>query len=155
MITIKLDIELKEQDKNMILKYQNQYSNLLHVYYNRLLDGISQTQCKHLELNNVELLGSWLRQSCVYEANSLIQKNKDGKVIFGGKSNFFKRMKKLISKDNLKKTDCLQYIASASQDAQEIDCSELQIIRLLDLIQDDLNHMRYILNAIQENTSHI
>ena len=99
MITIKLDIKLKEQDKNAILKYQNQYSNLLHVYYNRLLDGISQTQCKHLELNNTELLGSWLRQSCVYEANSLIQKNKDKKVIFGGKYNFFRRMKKLISKE--------------------------------------------------------
>ena len=60
MITIKLNIDISEQCRNMILKYQNQYSNLLHVYYNRLIGGYSQTKCKHLQLNNVDMLNSWI-----------------------------------------------------------------------------------------------
>ena len=74
MITIKLPIQiLNKEDKERILKYQRQYSNLLHVYFNRYKEGYTQTQCKHLELNNVELLDSWFRQSCIYEAMALVK----------------------------------------------------------------------------------
>lgn len=73
MITIKLPIQINEDNKNRILKYQKQYSNLLHVYFNRYQEGYTQTQCKHLQLNNVELLDSWFRQSCIYEAMTLVK----------------------------------------------------------------------------------
>lgn len=88
MITIKLPIQITEESKERILKYQKQYSNLLHVYYNRYKEGLSQTQCKHLELNNIELLDSWFKQSCIFEAMSLVKRHKDKKVIFGSKSLF-------------------------------------------------------------------
>ena len=68
MITIKLPIEIDEKSKDRILKYQKQYSNLLHIYFNRYREGLTQTQCKHLQLNNLELLDSWFKQSCIYEA---------------------------------------------------------------------------------------
>ena len=97
MITIKLHIETEYKDR--IKEYQKQYSNLLHVYYNRYKEGLSQTQCKHLELNNIELLDSWFKQSCIYEAMSLVTRFKDKNIIFGGKKNFFNRMKNLISKE--------------------------------------------------------
>ena len=80
MITIKLHIQTTEENKERILKYQKQYSNLLHVYYNRYKEGLSQTQCKHLELNNIELLDSWFKQSCIFEAMSLVKKHKDKKL---------------------------------------------------------------------------
>ena len=99
MITIKLHIQTTEENKERILKYQKQYSNLLHVYYNRYKEGLSQTQCKHLELNNTELLDSWFKQSCIYEAMSLVTRFKDKNIIFGGKKNFFNRMKNLITKE--------------------------------------------------------
>ena len=41
MITIKLPIQITEENKERILKYQKQYSNLLHVYYNRYKEGLS------------------------------------------------------------------------------------------------------------------
>ena len=97
MITIKLHIETEYKDR--IKEYQKQYSNLLHVYYNRYKEGLGQTACKHLELNNVDLLDSWFKQSCIYEAMGLVTRFKDKKIIFGGKKNFFDRMKKLISKE--------------------------------------------------------
>ena len=99
MITIKLPIQINEETKERILKYQKQYSNLLHVYFNRYKEGLSQKECKHLELNNVELLDSWFRQSCIYEAMSLVKLNKDRKVIFGGKFLFKLRSHKSISKE--------------------------------------------------------
>lgn len=97
MITIKLYIETEYKDR--IKEYQKQYSNLLHVYYNRYKEGLRQTSCKHLELNNVELLDSWFKQSCIYEAMSLVTRFKDKNIIFGGKKNFFDRMKNLITKE--------------------------------------------------------
>ena len=99
MITIKLKIETEEENKERILKYQKQYSNLLHVYFNRYKEGLSQTSCKHLELNNVELLDSWFKQSCIYEAMGLVKRHKDKNIIFGGKKKFFDRMKNLITKE--------------------------------------------------------
>ena len=99
MITIKLPIEIDEESKERILKYQKQYSNLLHIYLNRYREGLTQTQCKHLELNNLELLDSWFKQSCIYEAMALVKRNKDKKVIFGGKSLFKVRSHKSISKE--------------------------------------------------------
>ncbi len=66
MITLKIPIEV--ENKARILEYQRQYSSLFHVYFNRCLEGMSQKECKHLQLNNVDLLDSWFRQSCIYEA---------------------------------------------------------------------------------------
>lgn len=43
MITIKLHIQTTEENKERILKYQKQYSNLLHIYFNRYKEGLSQT----------------------------------------------------------------------------------------------------------------
>jgi hypothetical protein len=99
MITIKLPIKISEESKERILKYQKQYSNLLHIYFNRYKEGFTQTECKHLSLSNLELLDSWFRQSCIYEAMSLVKLNKDKKVIFGGKSLFKLISHKSISKE--------------------------------------------------------
>ena len=79
MITIKLPIQTTEENKERILKYQKQYSNLLHVYFNRYKEGFKQKECKHLELNNIELLDSWFKQSCIFEAMSLVKRHKDKK----------------------------------------------------------------------------
>ena len=99
MITIKLPIKVDEENRDRILKYQKQYSNLLHIYFNRYREGLTQTQCKHLQLNNLELLDSWFKQSCIYEAMALVKKHKDKKVIFGGKPLFKLRSHKSISKE--------------------------------------------------------
>lgn len=102
MITIKLPIQTTKESKERILKYQKQYSNLLHVYFNRYKEGLTQTQCKHLELNNVELLDSWFKQSCIFEAIGLVKIHKDKKIIFGGKSLFKLRSHRSISKEEFK-----------------------------------------------------
>lgn len=116
MITIKLPIQTSEESKERILKYQKQYSNLLHIYFNRYKEGLTQTECKHLSLNNLELLDSWFRQSCIYEAMGLVKKHKDKKVIFGGKSLFKLIAHKSISKEefNLKRLNPIYSIGEGN-----------------------------------------
>ena len=106
MITLKLKYRLKnEQDMSLILDYQRQYSSCLHFLYNRISDNISISE-KELRLlydniNNCSLINKWLFQCAIKEARQIYTSH-GTKVIFGGKSNYFKRNKLSISKEEYK-----------------------------------------------------
>ena len=106
MITLKLKYRLKdEQYMSLIHDYQRQYSSCLHFLYNRISDNPSITE-KELRLlynsiNNCSLINKWLFQCAIKEARQIY--NSYGvKVIFGGKSNYFKRNKLTITKEAYK-----------------------------------------------------
>ena len=102
MITLKIKYAVeKESDNQIISDYQRQYNNLLHLFYNRLKDGISETTCKHLQYNNLDLMKSWFRQSCVKDASFLL-KSREGTVLFGGKFLFKQLLRKNITKGEFK-----------------------------------------------------
>ena len=75
-----------------------QYSSVQHFIYNRFADGFSQKQIKDQikSLNNIQLMNSWFIQCAFY---GIPQKEK---VIFGGKKNYFDRLKGKISKEQFK-----------------------------------------------------
>ena len=106
MITLKLKYRLKdEQDMPLILDYQRQYSSCLHFLYNRISDNPSITE-KELRLlynkvNNCSLINKWLFQCAIKEARQIYNSHGE-KVIFGGKSNYFKRNKLSITKEEYK-----------------------------------------------------
>lgn len=103
MITVKLPYYTDcTNDSYLILDYIKQYSSCLHFMYNRVRDGISETEIKHLFINNVDLLDSWFKQSCVKEAAQIHIISKDKKVIFGGKANYLNRLNNRISKEEYK-----------------------------------------------------
>ena len=107
MQTIKLKYEASEDDKKVILSYQKQYSNCLHVMFNRLKENKSLKECRDIAscLNNIELLDSWMRVCALGNAQNILLTSKD--VIFGGKKNFIARCKRHISKDEfIKKRIC-------------------------------------------------
>ena len=102
MITLKIIYTVEDKSDNQIIsEYQKQYNNLLHLFYNRLKEGVSETDCKHLQYNNLDLMKSWFRQSCVKDASYLI-KTKDETVLFGGKFLFHQLLRKNISKEEFK-----------------------------------------------------
>lgn len=102
MITLKIKYAVEnESDSLIIVDYQKQYNNLLHLFYNRLKDGVSETECKHLEYNNLDLMKSWFRQSCVKDASYLL-KDREGTVLFGGKFLFKQLLRKNITKEEFK-----------------------------------------------------
>lgn len=107
MITIKL--KYKATDNNVITNYIKQYNSCVHIFYNLLQKETSllplnkyitnNSVCiqKFKQLNNVDLINSWLLQCAIKEAYSLAKKSKN--IIFYGKSNFIRRCKGLISRD--------------------------------------------------------
>lgn len=90
------------EDSNLIKEYQKQYSSLLHYVYNRTCENISQKEIKEKikSLSNINLLDSWFIQSAIFDAKTLTQR--DNKIIFGGKKNFFDRLKNKITKEEYK-----------------------------------------------------
>ena len=100
MQTLKIPYQTSQENLDLIKEYQRQYSSCLHYFYNRVKDGYSETEIKHLQINNIELLDSWFKQSCVKEAKQIYDKS--SKVIFGGKLNFFNRLKGNITKGQFK-----------------------------------------------------
>ena len=101
MQTLKIPIKINNQlDIDLIRKYQTQYSSCLHLFYNQIKDtGLTEHQSKSVSFNNIELMDAWFTLSCYKEAKQIFDKNKDKKVIFGGKKNFFNRLNGLITKE--------------------------------------------------------
>ena len=105
MQTIKLKYHTSEENLKVISDFQRQYSSCLHYLYNRLKDNPSVTEkelrCCQKDLNNIDLIKSYLFQCAIKEAKQIIESN-DKPIIFGGKNLFFRRMNNLISKDEYK-----------------------------------------------------
>lgn len=87
-----------EENKNIVSSYIKQYNNCLHFMYNRTKENVSETCIKHLPINNIDLLDSWFKQSCVKEAIQINNSSLNEKVIFGGKKNFLDLINKKIDK---------------------------------------------------------
>ena len=99
MITLKIKYSTDSENYKTIFEYQKQYSTLLRLFYNRRKEGFQETEIKHLQYNNLDLMKSWFRQSCVKEASFLLKRYQNSTLIFGGKFNFLQRCKNKISKD--------------------------------------------------------
>ena len=81
MQTLKIKYKCSKDDLNLILNYQKQYSNCLHYNYNRLKDNDSLTE-KDLRnnssnINNCDLIKSYLMQCSIKEAKQLINNSND------------------------------------------------------------------------------
>ena len=103
MITIKIKYNINNQsDKLLLNDFIRQYNSVYHVAFNNLQKGIKNKLDELSKLNNIYLLDSWFIQSANFEAKYLYNLVKGNKVIFGGKKNYFQRLRGLISKDEYK-----------------------------------------------------
>ena len=105
MITIKLPYEANQESKVIILKYQMNQNNVIRFIYNRIKDNPELTQ-KDLtnlsnSMNNI-FIDSWFKQSGIYKSKEIYNRNKDSKVIFGGKKLFLERINNKITKEEFK-----------------------------------------------------
>ena len=118
MITLKL--KYKSDSVDLIYQYIKQYNHVYRVSFNLLNDGLpSSYSIISKKLNNIDLLDSWFIQSSITESKHLIQKMKEigkEKVIFGGKKNFIRRCKGLITKEEFNKK---RYIPLCSMGEQK------------------------------------
>ena len=98
MQALKIKYQTDKESLDIIRDYMKQYSSVQHFVYNRIQDGKSQKDIKQQIklLNNVNLLDSWFIQCSFYDIPKV------DKVIFGGKKNYFQRLKNNISKYEFK-----------------------------------------------------
>ncbi len=98
MQVLKIKYQADGQSLNIIRDYMKQYSSVQHFVYNRIQEGKLQKDIKQQikSLNNVDLLDSWFVQCSFYDIPKV------DKVIFGGKKNYFQRLKNNISKGEFK-----------------------------------------------------
>ena len=110
MQVLKIKYQTDDQSLDIIQDYMSQYSSVQHFVYNRIQEGKSQKDIKQQikQLNNVNLLDSWFIQCSFYDIP------KKQKVIFGGKKNYFQRLKNNISKEQFKQK-CLSSIYSIGE----------------------------------------
>ena len=106
LITYKLKYNASDEANAFILKCMKQYSSLLHYGYNRVVDGWSAKHIKDAmktQLNNVELMDSHIVSCAQQQATGINEQktkaNPGYKIIFGGKKNYIRRCKGLISKE--------------------------------------------------------
>ena len=98
MQVLKIKYQTDYQSLDIIRDYMRQYSSVQHFVYNRIQEGKSQKDIKQQikTLNNIDLLDSWFIQCSFYDIP------KKQKIIFGGKKNYFQRLKNNISKEHFK-----------------------------------------------------
>ena len=98
MQVLKFKYQTDDQSLDIIRDYMRQYSSVQHFVYNRINEGKSQKDIKQYIklLNNIDLLDSWFIQCSFYDIPKV------DKVIFGGKKNYFQRLKNNISKEQFK-----------------------------------------------------
>ena len=98
MQVLKIKYWTDNQSLDIIQDYMRQYSSVQHFVYNRIHEGKTQKDIKQQikTLNNINLLDSWFIQCSFYDIPKV------DKVIFGGKKNYFQRLKNNISKEQFK-----------------------------------------------------
>ena len=97
-ITLKIKYTCDEISINRILEYIKNYNNVLRFVYNRLYEAPKQslsTKDAMAEINSMNnvFVDTYFKSGALYEAKALIKKNKEDKVIFGGKKLFIDRCK--------------------------------------------------------------
>ena len=103
MQTIKLKYSVEDKEmRNLIVSHLRQYSSCLHFAYNRIKDGYGEKDYTKMveNLRNIPLMTKWAVHCAFKEATQIISTNE--KVIFGGKGNFFRRMKGNVSREEFK-----------------------------------------------------
>ena len=98
MQVLKIKYQTDKESLDIIQNYMKQYSSVQHFVYNRIHEDKSQKDIKQQikTLNNIDLLDSWFIQCSFYDIPKV------DKVIFGGKKNYFQRLKNNISKEEFK-----------------------------------------------------
>jgi len=113
MKTIKLPI----QNTIDINDLQRSYSSAVRFAYNRFIENKSEKEIR-FSMKDKFLIGSWLVQCSIKQAQSIIESQKElkiPKIIFGSKKLFKSRCQKKITKEQLKESRLLNIQVQGEQ----------------------------------------
>lgn len=107
IITMKMKYHTEtKEDSDRIFQMIVNYNNIVKCTYNYLLKhpkaSTAEISKYQNSLNNI-FLDTHFKGSAIYEAKTLIKRNGENKVIFGGKKLFIQRCKNKITKEEFYK----------------------------------------------------
>lgn len=113
MITIKMRYKSPDEFQEILLKMRQQQNSVIRSSFNRLQEGKTEKYIRQYikTLKNVNCLDSWWISSGIFESSTIYRCSKSSKLIFGGKYNFRKFLKKQITKEEYKTNRLLPLVS--------------------------------------------
>ncbi len=105
MITIKVPIQIQDEDKEFIKTFQQKQSSLIRSAYKQASLGLAEISIRNETPFKKSSLDSWFIRSAIKSGIGMFvgdYKTNQSKRVFGGKQNFIKRCKGLISNQQWK-----------------------------------------------------
>lgn len=102
MKTIKIPHNLSVEDLELIREFRREQSSMIRTSYNMSKNGFHEKEIRHKLNDRNYILDSWFKNSAVIQGKGMYLADKELKRdtrIFGGKNNFIRRCKNLITKD--------------------------------------------------------
>lgn len=147
MSIITLKIKYTSDNKDRIIELIKNYNSIFGLVYNFVFSNNKVSTKSILNYikskNNLEL-DTYFRNSAIYDAKAELTKNKEHRIIFGGKKLFLQRLKGLISKEDFqnKKLRPLNMIGAAHNNG---NC-KFQIISESEVLFKPSKKEHFILN---------
>ena len=100
-------VKLKLDNEIDVLKEQRSFNNVVRLSFNRFQDGFKEKEIRAYLRDKFDSLNCWFVQCGIKVGQQLFHKHKQTKIIFGGKYNLKRYLKKQISKDEFKENRML------------------------------------------------
>ena len=117
MNEITMKIQYKTENLPRILEIIKNYNSIFGLTYNYMFDNKENRTKKiidYIKTKSHIFLDTYFRNGAIYDSKTLINKNKEKKIIFGGRKLFIERIKNNISKEDyqIKKLRPLQIVGA-------------------------------------------
>lgn len=118
MSIVTLKIKYTSDNRDRLIELIKNYNSIFGLVYNFIFSNnkaSTKSVIDYLKSKNNLFLDTYFRSSAIYDAKCEIAKNKEHKIIFGGKKLFIDRIKGLISKEeySIKKLRPLNMVGAA------------------------------------------
>jgi hypothetical protein len=113
VITLKLRYESSEEFQRLLKGMRMQQNSVTRSAFKRFQQGQGQKEIREYvsSMEGIECLDSWWIQSAIYDAKTIYSSRKDSKVVFGGKLNLKRFLRKRISKEEFKANRLLPLVS--------------------------------------------
>ena len=119
MITLKIKYKASEDFYSLLKEMRREQSCLIRTAFNLFQNGAKDNEIRKVlnSLDNICLLDSWWVASALAQAKTMYSSKKDKKVIFGGKINLRRYLRKLITKEEFKQNRLAKLISFGEANA--------------------------------------
>lgn len=149
MSEITLKIQYTSEKSSRILEIIKNYNTIFNITYNYMFENnraSTKSILSYINSKNNIYLDTYFKNGAIYDCKSEISKNKEKKIIFGGKKLFLDRQKNIISREEflIKKLRPLQVVGASYNKG---NC-KFQIISDSQIIFKCSSKEHFILNLI-------